>query len=168
MEKEFILDKASFRKKVEKLSNLPTLPKLLQKFTMMINDPKISIKAFGKELSKDQVLTSRILKLVNSSFYGFPGRISTVTHALVLLGHDAIKGLIITSSIFENISPEAYQLWRHSVAVSLMSRAIASELSLPDVEEFAVAGLLHDIGKVILHIEASEEYREVIKHATNT
>jgi len=168
MEKEFILDKASFRKKVEKLSNLPTLPILLQKFTMMIKNPKISMDDFGKELSKDQALTSKILKLVNSAFYGFPGRISTVTHALVLLGHDALKGLIITSSIFEDISPEAYPLWRHSVAVSLTSRAIASELSLPDVEEFAVAGLLHDIGKVILHIEASEEYREVIKHANST
>ena len=168
MEKEFILDKASFRKKVEKLSNLPTLPILLQKFTSMIKNPKISMDDFGKELSKDQALTSKILKLVNSSFYGFPGRISTVTHALVLLGHDALKGLIITSNIFEKISPEAYPLWRHSVAVSLASRAIASELSLPDVEEFAVAGLLHDFGKVILHIEASEEYREVIKHATNT
>ena len=92
-----------------------------------------SVTDLANTILKDYALTSKLLKLVNSAFYGFPGRISTVTHALVLLGHDALKGLIITSSIFENISPEAYPLWRHSVAVSLMSRAIASELSLPDV-----------------------------------
>ena len=165
MDNEFIFDKVSFRRKVERLSNLPTLPNLLQKFTRMIENPKISMDAFAKELSKDQVITSKLLRLVNSAFYGFPGRISTVTHALVLLGYDALKGLIITSSIFENLTPESYPLWRHSIAVSLASRAIARELSLPDVEEFAVAGLLHDIGKVILHIEVPEEYREVIKRA---
>ena len=165
MENEVILDKASFRKKVEQLSNLPTLPNLLDKFTRMLKDPNTSMAAFGKELSKDQTLTSKILKLVNSAFYGFPGRISTVTHALVLLGYDSLKGLIISSNIFENLSPGAYPLWRHSIAVSLASRAIARELSLPDIEEFAVAGLLHDIGKVILHIEAPEEYMAVTKHA---
>jgi len=165
MENEVILDKASFRKKVEQLSNLPTLPNLLDKFTRMLKDPNTSMAAFGKELSKDQTLTSKILKLVNSAFYGFPGRISTVTHALVLLGYDSLKGLIISSNIFENLSPGAYPLWRHSISVSLASRAIARELSLPDIEEFAVAGLLHDIGKVILHIEAPEEYMAVTKHA---
>jgi len=168
MGKELILDKKSFRKKVQKLSNLPTLPNLLDKFTEMIEDPNTPMEAFGKELSKDQVITGKLLKLVNSAFYGFPGRISTVTHAMVLLGHEALKGLIITSNIFENLPPEAYPLWRHSMGVSLACRAIANELDLPDVEEFAVAGLLHDIGKVVLHIEAPEEYKQVIFHALET
>jgi putative nucleotidyltransferase with HDIG domain len=168
MENKFILDKASFRQRVVQLSNLPTLPNLLKKFNKMMSNPKVSMEAFGKELGKDQALTSKLLKLVNSSFYGFPGRISTITHALVLLGNDALKGLILTSNIFENLSPEAYPLWRHAIAVSLASRAIARELSLPDIEEFAVAGLLHDIGKVILHLEAPEEYRTVVNHSLTT
>jgi putative nucleotidyltransferase with HDIG domain len=134
----------------------------------MIKDPKISLDTLGKELSKDQVITGKLLKLVNSAFYGFPGRISTITHALVLLGYDALKGLIITSSIFENLSPEAYPLWRHSIAVSLASRKIATKLSLQDREEFAVAGLLHDIGKVILHMEAPQEYRAVVDYARSS
>ena len=160
-----VIDKDSFRRKVERLTNIPTLPNLLTKFTEMIKNPKTSMDAIGKELSKDQVLTSKLLKLVNSAYYGFPGRISTVSHALVLLGNDAVKGLIITSNIFENLSPDAFPLWRHSIASSLAARGIANELSLQDVEEFAVAGLLHDIGKVILHIEAPEEYRLVIDKA---
>ena len=163
--KGIISDQAAFRERVERISNLPTLPNLLEKFNEMIKDPSVSMDTLGRELSKDQAITSKLLKLVNSAFYGFPGRISTLTHALVLLGYDALKGLIITSSIFENLSPDAYPLWRHSIAVSLASRAIATTLSLQDREEFAVAGLLHDIGKVILHIEAGKEYREVINHA---
>jgi len=160
-----IIDKDSFRKKVERLTNIPTLPNLLNKFTEMIKNPKTSMDAIGKELAKDQVLTTKLLKLVNSAFYGFPGRISTVSHALVLLGYDAVKGLIITSNIFDNLSQDAFPLWRHSIASSLAARGIANELALQDVEEFAVAGLLHDIGKVILHIEAPEEYRHVIDKA---
>jgi putative nucleotidyltransferase with HDIG domain len=165
METGIVIDKAAFRERVERISNLPTLPNLLEKFNEMIKDPSVSMDTLGRELSKDQVITSKLLKLVNSAFYGFPGRISTLTHALVLLGYDALKGLIITSSIFENLSPDAYPLWRHSIAVSLASRIIATKLSFQDREEFAVAGLLHDIGKVILHIEAPEEYRTVINHA---
>ena len=162
MGKVVVLDKSAFRKRIERISNLPTLPNLLQKFNEMIKDPKISMDTLGRELSQDQVITSKLLKLVNSAFYGFPGRISTISHALVLLGYDALKGLIITSSIFENLSPTAYPLWRHSIAVSLASRKIATKLSLQDREEFAVAGLLHDIGKVILHMEAPQEYRAVV------
>ena len=168
MGKVVVLDKSAFRKRIERISNLPTLPNLLQKFNEMIKDPKISMDTLGKELSKDQVITSKLLKLVNSAFYGFPGRISTISHALVLLGYDALKGLIITSSIFENLSPTAYPLWRHSIAVSLTSRKIATKLSLQDREEFAVAGLLHDIGKVILHMEAPQEYGAVVDYARSS
>ena len=150
MGKVVVLDKSAFRKRIERISNLPTLPNLLQKFNEMIKDPKISMDTLGKELSKDQVITSKL------------------SHALVLLGYDALKGLIITSSIFENLSPTAYPLWRHSIAVSLASRKIATKLSLQDREEFAVAGLLHDIGKVILHMEAPQEYRAVVDYARSS
>ena len=165
MGKVVVLDKRAFRKRIEHISSLPTLPSLLQKCNEMTKDPKISMDILGKELSKDQVITSRLLKMINSAYYGFPSRIRTITHALVLLGYDALNGLIITSSIFENISPTAYPLWRHSIAVSLASRTIATKLSLQDREEFAVAGLLHDIGKVILHMEAPREYRAVVEYA---
>lgn len=159
------ISQEEFRKKVEKLENLPTLPNLLNKFNEMIQDPKISMAAFAKELAKDQALTSKILKLINSAFYGFPGRISTVAHAVVLLGYDALKGLIVTSNIFEDLPEEAYPLWVHSIAVSVAARQVAQTMSLSDVEEFAVAGLLHDLGKVVMRIELSEHYDKVIAYS---
>lgn len=159
------INKEEFRAKVEKLKNIPTLPHLMMKFSKMAKDPHISMAAFGEEVSKDQVLTTKLLKLVNSAYYGFPGRISTVTQALVLLGLEALKGLIITSSVFDGLTPEAYPLWRHSLLVSLACRHIGNFISFPDIEEVAVAGLLHDIGKVIMIIEAAEDYRHVTNEA---
>lgn len=159
------INQDEFRRRVEKLANLPTLPSLLNRFNEMIQDPKISMATFAKELSKDQALTSKILKLINSAFYGFPGRIGTVAHAVVLLGYDALKGLIVTSNIFDDLPEKAYPLWVHSIAVSVASRQVAQELNLADVEEFAVAGLLHDLGKVVMHIELADEYDEVIRYA---
>lgn len=165
MVNKFNIDQDQFRARVEKLENLPTLPNLLNRFNEMIQDPKISMAAFAKELGKDQALTSKILKLINSAFYGFPGRISTVAHAVVLLGYDALKGLIVTSNIFDHLPEKAYPLWIHSIAVSVTSRHLAQILNLSDVEEFAVAGLLHDLGKVVMHIELEEQYGEVIEYA---
>lgn len=165
MGNDFKIDQEDFRAKVEKLENLPTLPSLLNRFNEMIQDPKISMAAFAKELGKDQALTSKILKLINSAFYGFPGRISTVAHAVVLLGYDALKGLIVTSNIFDDLPEKAYPLWVHSIAVSVASRHVAQALNLTDIEEFAVAGLLHDLGKVVMHIELGEKYDEVIRYA---
>jgi putative nucleotidyltransferase with HDIG domain len=163
-----ILDKEAFRRKVERLHNLPTLPHLMKKFTQMAADPSTSIAAFGDEISKDQVLTTKLLRLVNSAFYGFPGRIGSVTHALILLGTDAIKGLIVTSNVFDGLTPEAYPLWRHSILVSLACRKICEMLSIPDVEEITVAGLLHDIGRVVIILEALNEYHFVLKEALQT
>lgn len=165
---EPIIKEKEFKYKVEHLKTLPTLPHLMMRFTQLAKDPHVSMSIFGDEVQKDQILTTKLLKLVNSAYYGFPGRISTVTQALVLLGLDALKGLIITSSVFDGLTPEAYPLWRHSLLVSLACRHICNQLNIPDTEEIAVAGLLHDIGKVILILEATENYRKVINEAVAT
>jgi HD-like signal output (HDOD) protein len=78
MGKVVVLDKSAFRKRIERISSLPTLPSLLQKCNEMTKDPKISMDILGKELSKDQVITSRLLKMINSAYYGFPSRIRTI------------------------------------------------------------------------------------------
>ena len=163
-----VLDKAAFRKRVERIENLPTLPQLMEKFTRMIKDKTKSMSDVGEELAKDQVLTSKILRLVNSAFYGFPSRISSITHAMVLLGYDAIKGLIVSTSVFDKVNADVYPLWRHSIATSMITRSLGHALQLQDVEELAVAGLLHDLGKVVLWIEVPQEYRWAIANAEQT
>ena len=73
------------------IDDLPTLPRTVLKITELVNDPKSSAKDLAKVITDDQILTARLLKLVNSSFYGLPQRISTVTGAIVLIGFDAIR-----------------------------------------------------------------------------
>ena len=91
---------------IRRLDDLPTLPRTVLRITELINNPMTSARDLAKVISDDQVLTAKLLKLVNSSFYGFPQRVSTVTVAIVLLGFDAIKSLLLTTSVFDIFSKD--------------------------------------------------------------
>ena len=94
---------------IGKIEDLPTLPRTVLKITELVNNPRSSAKDLARIITDDQVLTARLLKLVNSSFYGFPQRISTVTGAIVLLGFDAIRNLLLTTSVFDIFAIERWQ-----------------------------------------------------------
>ena len=89
------------KKIIDRIDDLPTLPRTVLKITELVNDPKSSAKDLARVITDDQILTARLLKLVNSSFYGLPQRISTVTGAIVLIGFDAIRNLLLTTSVFD-------------------------------------------------------------------
>ena len=147
--------------------SLPTLPSALVEMNRMLEDSNISTEQIAELISKDQVLSAKVLKMVNSPIYGFPGRISSVHHALVLLGFNVVRGLLLSTSVFENLPAHMNKLWDHSMATSLASAEIARILKYSDPGEFAVAGLLHDIGKVVIEVqlpEASSQVRKLIKN----
>ncbi|MDY6973306.1 MAG: HDOD domain-containing protein, partial [Thermodesulfobacteriota bacterium] len=89
---------------IGRVRDLPTLPVIVLKITELVNNPTSSAKDLAGVITDDQVLTARLLRLVNSSFYGFPQRVSTVTGAIVLLGFDAIRSLLLTTSVFDLFS----------------------------------------------------------------
>ena len=153
------------KRKVEDLSNLPTLPAFVTVITSMVEDDSASAQEIGDIIQRDQVLSARILKLVNSPVYGFPRRISSVTHALVLLGFNVVKGLVLSTAVFNDLATEASGLWKHSLGTALLSRRIGRELNVLDPEECMIAGLLHDLGKVILSHLALEDYVEAMATA---
>lgn len=146
------------KRKVEDLSSLPTLPSFITVVTSMVEDNTTSAQEIGDIIQRDQVLSARLLKLVNSPVYGFPKRISSVTHALVLLGFNVVKGLVLTTAVFNDLAKETSGLWKHSLGTALLSRHIGRELKVLDPEECMIAGLLHDLGKVILAHLALEDY----------
>ena len=159
------IDKEAFRKKVERLDNMPSVPGILDKFNEMVNDPTISMGQIGELIAQEQMLAAKILKLVNSAFYGFPGRIGTITHALVLLGYDVVKGLILSATVYDAMSDKWSEMWHHSLAVSKACGLICEKRKIPDAEEVAMAGLLHDIGKVVFFMELPDIYPKVINGA---
>jgi len=150
------------RSEIKKIDALPTLPGMVKKLSTMVDSPDMSASKVADIISKDQVLAVRLLKLVNSSFYGFSGRISSISQALVLLGFNVVKGLTISASVFDMMKENLDDLWRHSLACSTVAGEIAKVLKEPDAEEIAVAGLLHDIGKVAIWVRFPDEMKQVL------
>lgn len=142
------------RNRIEKLGNLPTLPHVVQRLTAMIGSPTVSTEEIGSIIEKDQVLAAKVLRLANSPFYGFPSRIGSVAHAVIVLGFNVVKGLTLCASAL-NIMKDAGmdQLWRHSLGVAITANLLATRLKIKHPEELFVAGLLHDIGKVVLYVK---------------
>ncbi len=138
--------------------SLPTLPGLIAKLGALTEDNKVSALEIARVVSMDQVLSARVLRLVNSASYGFPRHVSTVSNAIILLGLDVVKSLAISSSIFEIMGKNIVGLWEHSLGVAVAANVISRELKLPEPEETSTAALLHDIGKVMIKLKAEEAY----------
>ncbi len=153
------------QREVRELANLPTLPGVLRKVTSMVEDKKSSASDMADIISSDQVLSSKVLRLVNSPVYGFPGRISSITHAVVLLGFNVVKGLVLSTAVFDTMGKHGKGLWEHSLGCAVISRRIAKALNMPDSEEVMIAGLLHDIGKVALRYMRPRDYALAIECA---
>ncbi|MGD9974829.1 MAG: HDOD domain-containing protein [Desulfatirhabdiaceae bacterium] len=164
----------NLKKIIAQIHDLPTLPRTVLRISELVNNPKTSARDLSKVITDDQVLTARLLKLVNSSFYGFPQKISTVTGAIVLLGFDAIRNLLLTTSVFDLFSNkyrEHKQLhesfWDHSLGCAIGAKVIGSFIRYEKVEELFVAGLLHDIGKIVEMMVMPEEFSRAIDMTRN-
>ncbi len=153
------------------IDKLPTLPYIVTTLNDLIRNPHTSASDIHKIIMKDQALSSRILKLVNSAFYGFSERISSVSHAIVILGFNTVKNVALTASVFDMFPKDksadtlfdrqAY--WLHSLACAGTARLIATKVKLPSAEDIFVAGLMHDIGKLVLDQFVHEKFVEIVK-----
>ena len=154
---------------IARIDDLPTLPRTVLKITELVNDPKSSAKDLARIITDDQVLTARLLKLVNSSFYGFPQKISTVTNAIVLLGFDAIRSLLLTTSVFDlfagrnkRLKQDQEKFWDHSLGCAVGAKVIGNYLRHDKIEELFVSGLLHDIGKIVEMLYLQQDFARVV------
>lgn len=144
---------------IKETRSLPTLPGIVSKMSALVENDKTSIQEIARLVSSDQILSAKVLKLVNSPFYGFPGRVSTVSNALILLGVNVVKGLALSASIFEMMEKNVVGLWEHSLGTAAAASVIAKRIGAPEAEEISTAALLHDIGKVIVKIKFEEEFK---------
>ncbi|OAG27607.1 HDOD domain-containing protein [Thermodesulfatator autotrophicus] len=155
--------KKQIKKRLKNLQSLPTLPPIVGQLTKLIADERSTAQQVAALIEKDQVLTGKVLKMVNSAFYGFPRRISTVSNAIVLLGFNVVRTLVITASIFETMQAQDLKLWEHSLGTAAAAGLLATKLELKNPEEVTTAGLLHDIGKVVLRTEFPEILKQIEK-----
>ena len=141
---------------VEGLPHMATLPEVALNIIEVVEDPTSSAGDLHRIVATDPALSIRILKVVNSAFYGLPRQIGSINRAISLLGLNAVKNIAVAASlgkIFQGgtgcDSFEARELWSHSVATAATSFLIARELDNGSADEAFLAGLLHDIGFIV-------------------
>ncbi len=155
---------------VKKTDNIPTLPKVLSKISEEIDNDNFSIKNIGELMSHDVSLSARILRIVNSPFYGFPQRIYSINHAIVLLGSNVLKSIIISTSVFTAMKETMAGLSEHSLFCAFTAKHIAENLRTKkinniDSDIMFSAGLLHDIGKIIIATTFKDDFKKIIEIA---
>ncbi len=156
--------------KLKKINNLPTLPKTFNEILSQINKENTSVNKLEEIIIKDPLLTAKILRYVNSPIYAQAGPINNVKKAITVYGFNAMKTLVlglslnnilVTSFSNEFFSPKSF--WHHSMGVAQACRYICEMLNEPAQEDFFTAGLLHDIGLLLMCMYFKEETDEIIK-----
>ncbi|MFZ5570531.1 MAG: HDOD domain-containing protein [Thermodesulfobacteriota bacterium] len=143
---------------------LPSLPHIFSRLIELMSDERSSTDDFARVILQDPALSARLLKIVNSPFYGFRAEIGTVSQAVAIIGVNDLYALCLGTSVvnaFRTIPIELVDMpsfWKHSIACGIIARVIAENKGFPNRERFFVAGLLHDLGRLIL-------YRHLADHA---
>jgi HD-like signal output (HDOD) protein len=169
---ENLLADETLKKIVLQLESLPTLPSLYTEIVDALQSPNTSIERIGQIISKDIGMTAKVLKLVNSAFFGLRRKISSPTEAVVFLGLNTIKALVLSYSVFsafDNVKLRGFSdnLWRHSLLVGSYAKQIATAEKCESriISDALIAGMLHDIGKLILAANVSELFTKAITMA---
>jgi HD-like signal output (HDOD) protein len=141
---------------IREISHIATLPEITMKIVELVESPKSTAQDLHKVISNDPALCSRILKVVNSSFYGLPGQIGSINRAIVMLGLNAVKNIAIAASLAKlfrggDLTPtfSAKDLWTHSNVTAAAAKILANSLKLGLSDEAFLAGLVHDIGVIV-------------------
>ncbi|MBI4618227.1 MAG: HDOD domain-containing protein [Planctomycetes bacterium] len=155
--------------KIARLDGLPSLPEVLVDLLDAISDESVSMDRVVSRLELDPALCSKILKLVNSAFYGFPRRIASLHRAVVLLGFNTIKQVALGATVMDLFDGRStgdfhpHALWSHSVDCGTYASVLGAALGVRDSDTLFVAGLLHDVGKLALREAVPDLFQEALR-----
>jgi len=152
---------------INRSGELLIMPSVARKVIGLVSQMGTTAKELATVLIADQAITARLLRMVNSPFYGVGKKVTKVSEAVVLLGFDAVKSLVLTVSIKNTCKTPGVAeklMWEHSIGVAVASAYIAKQLQIPKYEELFIAGLLHDVGRVPIYKVISGEYNELLKN----
>ena len=144
---------------------LPPMPMVAARVMRELMNPDTSADSLSKIIETDQALVTRILKISNSAFYGCARKVSSIQLAIVVLGFNTLKNLVIatsTKSLYHQQSEAEQALWEHSLAVGVASHVLAIAFSPSGLEEAFTAGLLHDLGKLVLYTKEPAAYADIL------
>lgn len=155
-----------------KVQEFPTLPTIYVALMDVMANPRSTANHVAEIIAQDQASAAKILRVANSSIYGFHGRINNISQAIVFIGFDEVKNLVTALSIinlFQKVNVHSdinpVNLWKHSIAVGIITRMLGQHLGVKDLENYFLAGILHDIGKLLFFKIIPEAYSEVVSYA---
>lgn len=156
---------------VKKVATIATLPEVTARIIETVEDPRSTAGQLHKIIAHDPALVTRILKVVNSAFYGLPGQIGSIERAIVLLGLNAVKNLAVAASLGQLFRGKlcdeftGKDLWTHCIAVGVAARDLARQMKMPMADEAFLAGMIHDMGILISLQLWPEQLRAVCERA---
>jgi putative nucleotidyltransferase with HDIG domain len=158
----------------EYIRNMPSLPTTVAKVLEVCNNPQTSPADLNHVISLDPVLVGRVLKLINSAYYGLGQQVTNLVRAIIMLGINTVKNLALSTAVMGNLSSKKdFQglnmegFWRHSLCVGVAAKILAKQrgIDTKQTEEYFTAGLLHDIGKIPLNAVLAKEYMLTVSTA---
>ena len=162
----------SYLEELKNIRNLPSIPIIIFEVSRLLEDPMTNASDLAELISKDQGMVTKILTIANSPFYGLSKKISTIEFAIVILGFENIKNIIIALSMIgafkgkgKNWNRKKY--WYHCLATASIAKRLAEDLGYPKSGEAFTAGLLHDLGIAIIQLYFNKEYNKIYKLANS-
>ena len=173
--RDFLSDE-SIKSIISQIESLPSLPSIYTEIVTEMQSDDPSIKKVGEIISKDLSMTAKILQMVNSAFFGLFQKIKSPEQAVMMLGSETIKALVLSVKIFSEFNQKSFswfkidELFNHCLAVSLYAKTIIKNENLDQglINNSMMAGLLHDLGKLILATNFEKPYRQVLAEAQGT
>jgi len=159
----------SLEKLIDRSGKLGSLPDIVNKVFKVMDEPRSTATKIGRVINDDPALTARLLKLVNSPFYGFSARVDTVYRAVALIGHKELRSVVVAASaikVFDGIPSDLISMqdfWKRSLSTAVTARVLAAFKREKQIERFFIAGLLHDIGSLLLYLKLPDEMSQVLR-----
>lgn len=163
------MDKAEFYKKLDRIRELPTLPEVAVQLNNLLDNPETTIDQVSDTIKKDQAIVGKMLRLVNSSFFGWGAKVTTIPRAVVILGFNTVRNALVTVSIIDSVKSfhgngvDMKTFWRHAISCAVIGRQLSLRCRIGSPEEVFTAGIVHDIGKLVLMKFFQKELSEILK-----
>ena len=161
-------------KLIEKIEQIPTIPIISQRIMHIAGDEEASFKELVDIIEKDQALTLKILKVANSAFYGFLSNVSSLEHALVILGTNEVKSIVLGFSVYNFFSHhksdgfDRKRFWKHAIVCAQVAKLLERHFNIQNDDSLFLAGLIHDMGKVVLDQYFHAEFLQIIEYLSLT
>ncbi len=159
-------------KVLSNVSMLPTMPEVMMEVTKLLDDPSASTAHLSRIIGKDQGLVTKILAIANSPLYGLTRRVSTIDYAIIILGHQEIRNMVIALSMMEAFKNKNDKImnykefWLHSILTGIAARRLASDFNLEKPGEAFVIGLIHDLGVSVIHKYLHSSFLAIVDTAS--